>query len=154
MRAPISDPAGAGLDLDHGKSPSVAFRQADAVGPRDSSFEALFRSSHAPCVRFAPPVARRRATLGSAGWSALGGRDLHPRGRFDGFDVYFIFLHPRLGLAPAVSRQPGWEVFGSVPERDSWLLERCRAARDPSLVLRASEAGRATSPAFELLADR
>ena len=77
----------------------AAFRAFDHVGHHNNLFSRLQLGPHAPCVRFTTAVARRSATLGSDPASPFGRAGLLPAGQLVGFDVYFIFLLPRLGLA-------------------------------------------------------
>ncbi len=68
-------------------TPTILFFGAQSRGPRP------------PCVRFASPVARHDATLGSGWWSAFPVRGSHPLGCTKDFDVYVISLLSKLGLA-------------------------------------------------------
>jgi len=61
----------------HPMLPSATMKTS---APDSNTIEARSRGSHAPCVRFAGPVTRHHATLGSGWWPAFAGRDSHPPG--------------------------------------------------------------------------
>ena len=97
VRAPLSDPDGAS-GPDH-SARRFRRRFADSDGPHDWLLRgSMTRLTRPLCTLhcIGRPVQRNtrfRSVVNLTGW------DSHPRGCFKGFDVYFIFLLSRLGLA-------------------------------------------------------
>ncbi len=87
-------------------------------------FGAQSRGPRTPCVRFAFPVTRHDATLGSGQWSAFPARALHPLDRIEDFRCSNpSFLLSKLSLAH--DRTHKWhfdKVLGTKRTAISWRM--------------------------------
>jgi hypothetical protein len=104
----------------------VVFHAYQHVDSHKLSFGAPSRGPCPACVRFTPSVTRRGATRGSGWWSALSGRDFHPQGCNEDFDVYFI--SPPLQAWPG-ARQETLGLPGVWPETLRRVTGFSRAAQ-------------------------